>query len=336
MLDKVTFSPVIGTSSQSSVSIEKSMDYIISLQEFKEIIREKKIDEKSTINIVTSSNDKVHCMIVNMQNNYLLITSFNEITESKTKILYNLIKEFSQKVESPTEISEAIIEEPTTIIAEKPIKKEPVEPLKPLKPIVAQKTQAELKVREKQEPKVKFKEEESMFSFVNTMRDKLKKQVEEEKLLKEQEKEREKVLIEQQETLEVSPPIVQEEITEELIIESDQTTQIETAEMVQPEIDESMPEEIGKVEEEKEPLIIEEKIEVIEELDKPEEEEEKKPKSRFIQRLQEESRRYKIKQIALEVAEKGKEVTEEKLDLSEDELKELVKFLAQTESSETK
>ena len=172
LIDRETFSPVVGTSSSGGVSIEKSMDYIAALQEFKEMIKEKKDEEnQSKASIVTSSNNKVNAMIFNLESNILLITSFSAITEDKTRLFYELIKKFAKSTEgiTPTAPEAAPVEnvvlsakidvkETKTAVKTEPKTKKPVKPV-------------EAKVEE-----VIEEEEEtvSRFTFLNKLKDELK------------------------------------------------------------------------------------------------------------------------------------------------------------------
>ncbi len=297
LINKETNSPVIGTASQGSVSIETSLDYILALQEFKEIIKERKIDEDSTILIVTSSNKKVHGMIVNLGINFLLMTSFSPISEEKTKTLFGLIREFSKSIDIPTKINEVIPEvstskpvevtPPTTNVTPK-IPEEVVkapEVIKPSKEVVAD---------------GEVTEEKSMFSFINQLRDNLKTQSDEEVILEEEPTDeiiQEKVIVPTLEK-EIEPEDIQ--VPPEPIIEP--TSLEEAAE----EVIEAPVVEIVEVQPEPEPA---------------------KRKPSFVSRLKAERRRYKIKQIQMKA---------EKLNFSEDDLKELAEFLTKENSSEEK
>jgi len=147
LIDKETFSPVVGTSSKNVVSIDKSMDYIMALQEFKNIIKEKKGEIKSTALIVTSSNQNIHGMIFSLENNFLLITSFSEITEEKTVVLYELIREFAQGIGAPKP-AETVMPKITPKLKPQPKVKAPE--VKP-KPILKAKSPATTKEINKRE-----------------------------------------------------------------------------------------------------------------------------------------------------------------------------------------
>jgi hypothetical protein len=155
LIDKTTLSPVIGTSAQSSVNVEMSIDYIVALQEFKASISEHKFDNGSTVNVVTASNEKVHGMIVSMEKNYLLITSFSPITEDKTKNLYGLISKFSQSLDVTERVEEKAISEALP---------------KP-KEVVAAPVAAAVKASVAVEEPV-VERGESLFTFVNKLKEK--------------------------------------------------------------------------------------------------------------------------------------------------------------------
>ncbi len=312
LINKETNSPVIGTASQGSVSIETTMDYILALQEFKEIIKERKIDEDSTISVITSSNKKVYGMLVNLETNFLLITSFSPISEEKTKTLFGLIREFSKSIDIPTKIDE-VIPEVSTI--------KPVEVTPPTTKVTPKIPKEVVKVPEVIQPSKEVvadgevAEEKSMFSFVNQLKDNLKTQSDEEVILEEEptdETIQEEVIVP---TSEKEIELEDIQVPPEPIIEP--TFVEETAE----EVIEAPVEEIVELTEEPIPeeAIIEEPVEV-----QPEPEP-TKPKPSFVSRLKAESRRYKIKQIQMEA---------EKLNFSESDLKELAKFLTKDNSSE--
>ena len=182
LIDKKTYSPVVGTSSKNVVTIDKSMDYIMALQEFKKIIKEKKDDIGSTALIITSSNQNVHGMIFALENNFLLITSFSEITEEKTVVLYELIREFAQGIDAPEPI-ELTTPKVVTKTAPKTLLKAPEVKPKPVlkaQPPVTTKT---IKPKDKgpQEPIMKEPAEKSRFSFLNQLRENQMIEIEEEK-----------------------------------------------------------------------------------------------------------------------------------------------------------
>ena len=115
LIDKETYSPIIGASSQSNVNIEKSMDYLIGLHHLKSQIRELGDDIEPTGSIVSSADNTVHGMIFNLATNFLLVTSFSEITDQKKEILYELIFKFAQSTIGPEEeVEQPTIAETTT------------------------------------------------------------------------------------------------------------------------------------------------------------------------------------------------------------------------------
>ncbi len=156
LIDKTTLSPVIGTSAQSAVHVEMSIDYIVALQEFKASIREHKFDNGSTVNVVTASNEKIHGMIISMEKNYLLITSFSPITEDKTKNLYGLISKFSQSLDTTERIKVKALSEALP---------------KPKEVVVAPTIDAVKASVEVEQPIVE-REGESFFTFVNKLKEK--------------------------------------------------------------------------------------------------------------------------------------------------------------------
>ncbi len=129
LIDKETYSPIIGASSQSDALIEKSMDYLIGLHEIKTRLREMGDQIEATGSVFSTTGDKIHGMIFNLATNYLLITSLSAITEERKEQLFELILKFAQtteevkKVEAPEEVIEPIpIEEaPLVVEAEAPL-----------------------------------------------------------------------------------------------------------------------------------------------------------------------------------------------------------------------
>ena len=96
LVDKTTNSPIVGASSQANVNAETSMEYLIALHDFKNTIKEEGENFDPSGTILTSSTGKVHAMIFSLDANYLLITSFNPITEDRKALLYELILRFAQ------------------------------------------------------------------------------------------------------------------------------------------------------------------------------------------------------------------------------------------------
>ncbi|NPD87484.1 MAG: hypothetical protein HGN29_02090 [Asgard group archaeon] len=130
LIDKATYSPIIGASSQSNVNIEKSMDYLIGLHHLKNQIKDLGDDIDSTGSIISSADRTVHGMIFNLATNFLLVTSFSEITDQKKEILYELIFKFAQstgeietKIEKPPAVAapvEAAVETLAEVATEAP------------------------------------------------------------------------------------------------------------------------------------------------------------------------------------------------------------------------
>lgn len=183
LIDKKTFSPVVGTSSKNVVTIDKSMDYIMALQEFKKIIKEKKGEIGSTALIVTSSNQNVYGMVFALENNFLLITSFSEITEEKTVVLYQLIREFAQGIGAPKP-AETVMPKIETKAKPKPLPQAPVVKPEPVPKTIQPIATKDIKPKEKgpQAPILKEPAEKSRFTFLNQLREQQVIEIEEEKI----------------------------------------------------------------------------------------------------------------------------------------------------------
>ncbi|MCK4845192.1 MAG: hypothetical protein KAS95_05940, partial [Candidatus Heimdallarchaeota archaeon] len=110
LVDKKTFSPIVGASSHSIANPEKSMEYLLALHEFKQIIKALGEEIESTGTVFPSSDNKVHSMIFNMDDNFLIITSFSEILDEKKQLFFELIVKFSQSTDAlekkPTQLTE--------------------------------------------------------------------------------------------------------------------------------------------------------------------------------------------------------------------------------------
>ncbi len=117
LIDKNTFSPIIGASSKTDVNTQNSMDYLIALHDFKRYVKDKSQEIEPTGTIVTSSNEKVHGMIFNLASNFLLVTSFSEITEEKKKMFFELILKFAK---STTETDQVAKPEPEPVVVQEP------------------------------------------------------------------------------------------------------------------------------------------------------------------------------------------------------------------------
>ncbi len=337
LIDKETFTPITGTSSRHMVSPEKSMDYIVALKDFKEAIKSKPTDDTSTISIVTSSNEKVHGMIVDLVSKYLLITSFEPITNEKTKTYYKLIRDFAKAAESaeppivakptPAPIKEVVTPTPAPVIEKPPTVTPPiVADKKPeiIPPIEAPTINAEIvppteittefsKPNIIDLPSIEVtgeieKDSKSMFSFLNKLKNEHDKQLQEEpEVIVEQqpisapipehvepELPKEQPKVEEQSI--VKPPDVVAPIIEEKIEEIKVEPPIESSEVTKPEI-EVTPETVQEIP----PKISEEIESVVERVEKTE----VKPKSRFLQILDEERKRYKIRQVNIASLENG-------------------------------
>jgi len=96
LIDRNTFSPIVGASSKINVTTENSMDYLIALHDFKRYVKEKDQEIEPTGTIVTSADEKVYGMVFNLAKNFLLVTSFSEITEEKKKMFFDLILKFAK------------------------------------------------------------------------------------------------------------------------------------------------------------------------------------------------------------------------------------------------
>lgn len=103
LIDKNTFSPIVGASSKTDVNTQNSMDYLVALHDFKRYVKDKSQEIEPTGTIVASSNEKVHGMIFNLASNFLLVTSFSEITEEKKKMFFELILKFAKSTTDSTQ-----------------------------------------------------------------------------------------------------------------------------------------------------------------------------------------------------------------------------------------
>ena len=136
LIDKETYSPIIGASSQSNTLIEKSMDYLIGLHEIKNKLREAGDQIEPTGTVFSTTGDIVHGMIFNLASNYLLITSLSTITEARKEKLFELIFKFAQtteevkKAEAPAEVIKPTIIEEAPLVVEPEIQLEITEEVK--------------------------------------------------------------------------------------------------------------------------------------------------------------------------------------------------------------
>jgi len=345
LIDKETFTPITGTSSKHIVSPERSMDYIVALKDFKEYIASKPIDDSSTISIVTSSNEKVHGMIVDLVSKYLLITSFEPITNDKTKTFYKLIRDFAQAAETgqievsppitspiekpvtPKASAEVAIPEtkPATItppqveIKQKiipPVEAPSIEPtiIPPIEAPIEKEITSTIELPTFEVTGEIEKDSKSMFSFLNKLKDDHEKQIHEAAEEKEIDVKQPEVVISQPKAAPIPEIIMPEQLVEQPIKQSEIEAPIVTEESEKVAVkDSKQPTEViqSEVEISKEEIKIEEpiiyeppKIEVtpvVEAKDKKE----IKPKSRFLQILDEERKRYKVRQVQISSLENG-------------------------------
>ncbi len=112
LIDKDTFSPIIGASSKTDVTTQNSMDYLIALHDFKRYVKEKSQEIDPTGTIVKSADEKVHGMVFNLAKNFLLVTSFSEITKERKKMFFDLILKFAK---ATTDSDEAAKPEPVPV-----------------------------------------------------------------------------------------------------------------------------------------------------------------------------------------------------------------------------
>ncbi|MFW9924201.1 MAG: ADP-ribosylation factor-like protein [Candidatus Thorarchaeota archaeon] len=342
LIDKETMSPVTGTSSRKGVTTEMSMEYIIALQEFKEIIREKKLNVSSEAAIISSSNGRVHAMVFNMQSNFLLITSFVEISEQKTKQFYKLISEFAKSIDTiKSDVIEKIEEKAKTAQKITPEIKAPIETKPIIAPSIVKTAPTEI------QPKITTSVPVMKKSPVIETKKLDQKVIVDEKLKAVKSLPKSRLIkplpeLEDEVIEPVKPPIIEEKISEEeleinqaITEEIEHPTQVEEQTSLETQSEEEISvENTPKIEDEQEkviqveeqPEIIEPEMDEIESIHEEEEKPSKKGKSRFVERLQEESKRYRIKQIAIEVAQ-GVSGSEDKLHLSEKDIEELARFL---------
>lgn len=120
LIDKKTHSPITGASSNASISADNSMEYLVALHDFKSRIKDNSEEIDPSGDILTSDSGKVHAMLFDLANNYLLITSFSSITDERKELLFQLIFKFAQSSTgvSPPEPTEQVVEE----VVEEPIK----------------------------------------------------------------------------------------------------------------------------------------------------------------------------------------------------------------------
>jgi hypothetical protein len=146
LIDKKTHSPITGASSNASVSADNSMEYLVALHDFKTRIKDNTEEIDPSGDILTSDSGKVHAMLFDLTNNYLLITSFSSITDERKELLFQLILKFAQSTTgvSPPEPTEQVVIETTTTVATKPAEEIVPEP----EPVVAEVAKVPIKIAE--------------------------------------------------------------------------------------------------------------------------------------------------------------------------------------------
>ncbi len=136
LIEKETNSPIVGASSQANVTAENSMEYLIGLHDFKNKLKENGESIDPTGTVFTSSTGKVHALVFSLDVNYLLITSFDPITDERKELLFELILRFAQSTTAAAEAppppsAPAVIEEP--VAQPDPIAEQPVAQPEPVK-----------------------------------------------------------------------------------------------------------------------------------------------------------------------------------------------------------
>ncbi len=146
LIDKKTHSPITGASSNASVSADNSMEYLVALHDFKSRIKDNTEEIDPSGDILTSDSGKVHAMLFDLANNYLIITSFSPISEERKELLFQLIFKFAQSSAgvSPPEPTEQVVTEPTTTVVIEPAEEIVPEP----EPVVTEVVKEPLKVTE--------------------------------------------------------------------------------------------------------------------------------------------------------------------------------------------
>ena len=109
LFDKNTLSPTTGVNFISTVGIEKSMNYILALHDFKEIIKERRDELPSKGSICISSDNSIYGLIFNIHDNYLLLTSFREFSEMTRTAIYDLMFQFTESKEEVINLPESNI-----------------------------------------------------------------------------------------------------------------------------------------------------------------------------------------------------------------------------------
>jgi signal recognition particle receptor subunit beta len=106
LFDKNSFSPLTGVNFLSTVSIEKSMNYILALHEFKSILEERRDQLLPKGSILISADVSAHGLLFPLKDFYLLITSFSEFSEQKRTAIYDMLFDFTESKEEIIEISD--------------------------------------------------------------------------------------------------------------------------------------------------------------------------------------------------------------------------------------
>ncbi len=117
LIDNETLSPIVGASSKTDVSTQNSMDYLIGLHDFKRYVRKHSQEIDPTGTIVKSADEKVHGMVFNLAKNFLLVTSFSEITEERKKMFFDLILKFAK---STTDSAKTAEPKPAPVAVQEP------------------------------------------------------------------------------------------------------------------------------------------------------------------------------------------------------------------------
>ncbi|MHA1218208.1 MAG: ADP-ribosylation factor-like protein [Candidatus Heimdallarchaeaceae archaeon] len=146
LIDKKTHSPITGASSNASVSAENSMEYLVALHDFKSRIKDNTEEIDPTGDILTSDSGKVHAMLFDLANNYLIITSFSPISDERKELLFQLILKFAQSTAevSPPEPTEQVVIESTTTVVTEPA----VEIVSEPEPVVAEVVEEPIEIAE--------------------------------------------------------------------------------------------------------------------------------------------------------------------------------------------
>ncbi len=99
LYNKETFAPITGVNFLSTVSIEKSMNYILALHEFKTILEERNTQILSKGSVLISEDGTAHGLLFQLKKHFLLLTSFSEFSEQKRTAIYELLFNFTESKE---------------------------------------------------------------------------------------------------------------------------------------------------------------------------------------------------------------------------------------------